>query len=551
MSKKLLLQRFSLGIIISLVFGSFFAAGNVAAATFSDIPTTHPQYSSIDFLSQASRQIISGYPDGSFSPGNFLNRAELAKMIAVASGRSANINLSQKCFQDVPTSAWYAQYVCVDKALGFVAGDAGEGKTYRPSDTLTFAESLAALSKVFDWEIDRSKIARVWYASLATYAKEKNLLQTWISPTAQINRASFAELLARSIAVKELGLTAFENGKDAELYSRLARSFSMNASDCSANETFDTVNQVCEINCGENCTEATEAIADKANAVGTNFYSGSKKFKDNAEQTTGLLVDYPVSAGELQTSEATTYSTNSLAKATVKHTAIWDLVKHFFPKSHLTHITDFNIITDGEGNEFGAGISTSYAFPKPMINLDIADMYPGSSNTLDKNNLIYALLHGLAHPTLLEIYAETQDNDMVYTSPTNRLVLLPTKRAACLPNYYSAWSCTKDYSYLNLFYQKFWNGISATTPHIFPENNLSEAEIVTATNALYQKYPNSFVTAYAARNPLEDLAESWVAFILKNKPTGNTIADQKILFFYEYPSFGKMRNFLRGRLWEE
>ncbi|MFA5352004.1 MAG: S-layer homology domain-containing protein [Candidatus Gracilibacteria bacterium] len=550
MPKKLLLQRFSLGIIISLIFGSFFAAGN-ASATFSDIPNTHPQAASIDFLSQSSRQIIDGYSDGSFRPENSLNRAELAKMITIAGGKSIQENYSKKCFTDMDSSAWYAQYVCGAKILGFVSGDAGAGKTYRPSDTLTFAESLAALSKVFNWEIDNAKVARIWYAPLSTYAKEKNLLKTWISPTAQINRASFAELLARSIALKELGLTAFENGEEAEIYSRLGKSFLMNASDCLANEKLDSANQICEIDCGEDCTTVAETIATRANEVGANFYSGSKKFKDNAEQTSGILVDYPVSAGELQISEATTYSTNSLAQATDKHTAIWDLVKHFFPKSHLTYITDFNIITDGEGNEFGSGIPASYAFPKPMINVDIADVYLGSSNTLDKNNLIYAILHGLAHPTLLEIYTETQDHDMVYTSNENRLQLLPAKRAACLPNYYSAWSCTKDYSYLNLFYQKFWSGISATTPHIFPENNLSEAEIVIATNALYQKYPNSFVTAYAARNPAEDIAESWVAFILKNKPIGNSIADQKILFFYDYPNMLSMRNFLRGRLLEE
>jgi len=550
MPKKLLLQRFSLGIIISLVFGSFFAAGN-ASATFSDIPNTHPQAASIDFLSQSSRQIISGYPDGSFKPENSLNRAELAKMITIAGGKTIQENYSKKCFTDMDSSAWYAQYVCGAKILGFVSGDAGAGKTYRPSDTLTLAESLAALSKVFDWEIDKTKVARIWYAPLLTYAKEKNLLKTWISPTAQINRASFAELLARSIALKELGLTAFENGEEAELYSRLGKSFLMNASDCLANEKLDSANQICEIDCGEDCTAVTESIATRANAVGANFYSGNKKFKDNAEQTSGILVDYPVSASELQTSEAITYSTNSLAQATDKHTAIWDLVKHFFPKSHLTYITDFNIITDGEGNEFGSGIPASYAFPRPVMSIDMADIYPGGGNTLDKNTLIYGILHGLAHPTTLNIYTETQDHDMVYTSHDNWLKLLPTKRTACLPNYYSGWSCAKNYSYLNLFYQKFWSGISATTPQIFPENNLSETEIVTATNALYQKYPNSFVTAYAARNPIEDIAESWVAFILKNKPIGNSIADQKILFFYDYPNMLSMRNFLRGRLLEE
>lgn len=55
------------------------------------------------------------------------------------------------------------------------------------------------------------------------------------------------------------------------------------------------------------------------------------------------------------------------------------------------------------------------------------------------------------------------------------------------------------------------------------------------------------MTDYAATNPGEDIAESWTAFILQPKPTGSTIADQKTLFFYDYPELVRLRGQITSR----
>jgi hypothetical protein len=60
-------------------------------------------------------------------------------------------------------------------------------------------------------------------------------------------------------------------------------------------------------------------------------------------------------------------------------------------------------------------------------------------------------------------------------------------------------------------------------------------------NKFYEKYQDQFVSDYAAANPGEDIAESWTYFILAPKPHGSTIAEQKILFFYEYPELVDLR----------
>jgi hypothetical protein len=40
---------------------------------------------------------------------------------------------------------------------------------------------------------------------------------------------------------------------------------------------------------------------------------------------------------------------------------------------------------------------------------------------------------------------------------------------------------------------------------------------------------------------LEDIAESWAFFVLSPKPALDSIANEKILFFYEYPELVELR----------
>ena len=56
------------------------------------------------------------------------------------------------------------------------------------------------------------------------------------------------------------------------------------------------------------------------------------------------------------------------------------------------------------------------------------------------------------------------------------------------------------------------------------------------------------MTEYAATNPSEDFAESFMVFVLKEKPIKSTITDQKILFFYDFPELVEIRDFIRSNL---
>ena len=57
------------------------------------------------------------------------------------------------------------------------------------------------------------------------------------------------------------------------------------------------------------------------------------------------------------------------------------------------------------------------------------------------------------------------------------------------------------------------------------------------------------MTDYAATNPGEDIAESWTHFVINDKPSGDSIADQKVRFFYDYPELVELRDKIRARLY--
>lgn len=90
--------------------------------------------------------------------------------------------------------------------------------------------------------------------------------------------------------------------------------------------------------------------------------------------------------------------------------------------------------------------------------------------------------------------------------------------------------CAREHAYIDEFYERFWE-----------DKGLGDFDRAPYT-------PEEFVTDYAAENIGEDIAESFTAFILRPRPEGSTVADQKVLFFYEYPELVTMRADMRKAL---
>jgi S-layer homology domain len=111
-----------------------------AAMTFTDVTPDSWANSYIQEL--ASRDIIKGFPDGSFRPNDAVTRAQFSAMVqkafSVAKVRNA------VSFADVPTSYWGYQAIQNAYTTGFMAGfPTGE---FRPNDQIPRAQVLVGLT---------------------------------------------------------------------------------------------------------------------------------------------------------------------------------------------------------------------------------------------------------------------------------------------------------------------------------------------------------------------------------------------------------------------
>ena len=94
-------------------------------------------------------------------------------------------------------------------------------------------------------------------------------------------------------------------------------------------------------------------------------------------------------------------------------------------------------------------------------------------------------------------------------------------------------------AYLSRFYVRFWK-------NHYPRG--SSRDDVDRAGARYDEDPQSFVTDYAATDPSEDFAESFAYFVLDPAPTGTSVKDLKIQFFYHFPDLVRDRDYLRKGL---
>ncbi|WLR42523.1 hypothetical protein LC087_17820 [Bacillus carboniphilus] len=174
---------------------------------------------------------------------------------------------------------------------------------------------------------------------------------------------------------------------------------------------------------------------------------------------------------------------------------LWRLFTQVIPMNQRQMIGEFGVFTDG--------IGTTLAYVEPLdkdpiqwtLRIDPAD-------TTSFPDFIYTIVHEFGH--------------------------LLTLKNSEIPIH--------EDSYLQLFMDQFWD-------HIYDEwieRDVFEDE--DEQLKFYDNYPDKFVTDYAASHPEEDIAESWVYFVLGEKPTGEEIWEQKILFFYGFPELVQLRS---------
>jgi hypothetical protein len=142
-AKKLLVTLLVLTFVLSAM------SVGLAAPKFSDIEDADVADSVVRLV---ALNIINGYPDGTFKPGQQITRAEFAKVIvnAVGVGKAAEYAAGVTQFKDVPADFWAAGYIKVASDMGIVNGR-GNG-IFDPQANVTYAESITMIVRALGYE---------------------------------------------------------------------------------------------------------------------------------------------------------------------------------------------------------------------------------------------------------------------------------------------------------------------------------------------------------------------------------------------------------------
>ncbi|MBH0098568.1 hypothetical protein I6E68_05355 [Salinibacterium sp. NSLL150] len=196
--------------------------------------------------------------------------------------------------------------------------------------------------------------------------------------------------------------------------------------------------------------------------------------------------------------------------------AVWDRFNELFPAELHPEITMFVAIdVEQSGGTDGAMQPNGVREGETYLALD-------TTGGVDADVLDRTMIHEFAHLITLREDQIPQDESTV---------------DAC-PVYSEIDGCPFDDSYLFAYYTEFW-----------PDFSLDDLETETEDDKEERYTPEEFVTDYAATIPSEDAAEVFAEWVLADDlPAGDSIVEQKLRFFEDYPELVELRDTIREGL---
>lgn len=189
---------------------------SVAHALFSDVPESHENFNAIKLLS--SLQIVKGYEDGTFKPGNAINRVEALKILLEGANlKTDGVNADGKSlFSDTDAGAWYYKYVLLAKDKGIVNGN--PDGTFAPSRQVNKVEFLKMMLLTNNVDLSAYQEGGLpfsdteeggWYLPYIRYSKQFNIVSPDengnVNPSAFLSRGEASEILYRFLLIQRGG----------------------------------------------------------------------------------------------------------------------------------------------------------------------------------------------------------------------------------------------------------------------------------------------------------------------------------------------------------
>lgn len=141
-----------------------------------------------------SRGLISGFPDGTFRPGQAMTRAEFLAMVLRAAGHD-RAAVGGQCLASFQQDAWFATPMCQGLGLGLIGG---EPQDSRPHNTVTYAEGLKMVLLAFGFQIADGE--DTWYLPYVEFAAESGIVTVLeYRPPDFVTREVAASILYRTM----------------------------------------------------------------------------------------------------------------------------------------------------------------------------------------------------------------------------------------------------------------------------------------------------------------------------------------------------------------
>ena len=133
-----------------LILSVFMTVCMPVKAAYSDVLPDTDYYSSCARL--ADLGIIAGYEDGTFRPENTVTRAEFTKIIVcmMDKEKEARGSTGMTGFFDVDAASWYTNYIRYAVSREILSGYA-DG-SFRPNDTINLQEAVTILLRTLGYE---------------------------------------------------------------------------------------------------------------------------------------------------------------------------------------------------------------------------------------------------------------------------------------------------------------------------------------------------------------------------------------------------------------
>ncbi len=214
---------------------------------------------------------------------------------------------------------------------------------------------------------------------------------------------------------------------------------------------------------------------------------------------TNVLASYPVRGGQASITDP-------------EDALVWDYLCSILPLEARQKIAQFNLFTDGTSNILAYtspvqvdGVSDNTRF---SISIDYYDVYDENGEKRDWSKLTYTILHEYGHVLLED---ETQV-DLTKGDSTH-------DPAAFIEG-----------AFRKGFYDTFWSALGDTGVGDYEAN------------------PTHYVSRYGANYFHEDIADTFAVFVLGGQPQGDTVAEEKLRFFWADPDMAALRAAIRQNL---